>query len=78
MRSAGCVWRIVEFLRAGIGCRVWFALPVYAAKQLQMLKMEEGHHEGMKWVARRLWSGHQTDYGLNFGGKGSVLLRVCL
>ena len=43
----------------------------------QMLKVEEGHYEGARWVAQRLWNGDETDYGLNFGGKGS-LLRITL
>ncbi len=29
------------------------------------------------WVPQRLWNGDETDYGLNFGGKGA-LLRVTL
>jgi hypothetical protein len=67
-----------EFLVAGIDCRVQFALPVHSAgKQPQMLKVEEGHYDGTTWVPTRLWNGDETDYGLNFGGKGS-LLRVTL
>jgi len=67
-----------EFLVAGIDCRVQFALPVHSsAKQSQMLKVEEGHYEGTKWIPTRLWNGDETDYGLNFGGKGS-LLRITM
>jgi len=79
-----------EFLVAGIDCRVQFALPVPSnGKQSQMLKVEEGHYEwgapnssnpgrdGATWVPTRLWNGDETDYGLNFGGKGS-LLRVTM
>ena len=67
-----------QFLVAGIDCRVQFALPVHAGgKQAQMLKVEEGHYEGAKWIPTRLWNGDETDYGLNFGGKGS-LLRVTM
>jgi beta-galactosidase GanA len=67
-----------EFLVAGIDCRVQFALPVHSnGKQPQMLKVEEGHYEGTKWIPTRLWNGDETDYGLNFGGKGS-LLRVTI
>jgi beta-galactosidase GanA len=67
-----------EFLVAGIDCRVQFALPMHSnGKQAQMLKVEEGHYNGTKWIATRLWNGDETDYGLNFGGKGS-LLRVTL
>jgi len=67
-----------EFLVAGIDCRVQFALPVHSTgKQPQMLKVEEGRYDGTKWIATRLWNGDETDYGLNFGGKGS-LLRITL
>jgi beta-galactosidase GanA len=67
-----------EFLVAGIDCRVQFALPVHSGgKQAQMLKFEEGHYDGTTWVPQRLWNGDETDYGLNFGGKGS-LLRVTM
>jgi beta-galactosidase GanA len=67
-----------EFLVAGIDCRVQFALPVHSdGKQPQMLKVEEGHYDGTKWMPTRLWNGDETDYGLNFGGKGS-LLRVTM
>ena len=67
-----------EFLVAGIDCRVQFALPVPSnGKQAQMLKVEEGHYDGTRWTPTRLWNGDETDYGLNFGGKGS-LLRVTM
>jgi hypothetical protein len=67
-----------EFLVAAIDCRVQFALPVHAnGKQPQMLKVEEGHYDGSTWIPTRLWNGDETDYGLNFGGKGS-LLRITL
>jgi hypothetical protein len=67
-----------EFLVAGIDCRVQFALPVHSGgKQAQMLKVEEGHYDGTTWVPQRLWNGDETDYGLNFGGTGS-LLRVTM
>jgi beta-galactosidase GanA len=63
-----------KFLVAGIDCRVQFALPVHAnGKQAQMLKVEEGRYDGTTWVPIRLWNGDETDYGLNFGGKGSLL-----
>jgi beta-galactosidase GanA len=67
-----------EFLVAGIDCRVQFLLPVHSGgKQPQMLKVEEGRYDGTTWVPMRLWNGDETDYGLNFGGKGS-LLRVTM
>ncbi len=52
--------------------------PVHAdGKQMQLLRVEEGRYDGTTWVPTRLWNGDETDYGLNFGGKGS-LLRVKL
>jgi beta-galactosidase GanA len=67
-----------EFLVAGIDCRVQFALPIPAkGRQMQLLRVEEGHYDGTTWIPSRLWNGDETDYGLNFGGKGS-LLRVKL
>jgi hypothetical protein len=67
-----------QFLVAAIDCRVQFALPVHSGgKQAQMLKVEEGRYDGTTWVPLRLWNGDETDYGLNFGGKGS-LLRVTM
>ena len=64
-----------EFLVAGIDCRVQFATPVHSGKQVQLLRVEEGRYDGATWIPSRLWNGDETDYGLNFGGKGS-LLRV--
>lgn len=67
-----------EFLVAAIDCRVQFALPVQSnGKQPQMLKVEEGRYDGTRWIPTRLWNGDETDYGLNFGGKGS-LLRITM
>ena len=67
-----------EFLVAGIDCRVQFVPPVHAGgKQMQLLRVEEGRYDGTTWIPSRLWNGDETDYGLNFGGKGS-LLRVKL
>jgi beta-galactosidase GanA len=66
-----------EFLVAGIDCRVQFAPRVHAGKQVQLLRVEEGRYDRTTWVRSRLWNGDETDYGLNFGGKGS-LLRVKL
>jgi len=62
-----------EFLVAGIDCRVQFLPAVHSTKQMQLLKVEEGHYDGETWVPTRLWNGDETDYGLNFGGKGSLL-----
>ncbi|WP_198152237.1 DUF5597 domain-containing protein [Granulicella tundricola] len=62
-----------EFLVAGIDCRVMFEAPVHSKTQVQMLTVEEGRYDGETWVPGRLWNGDETDYGLNFGGKGSLL-----
>ena len=64
-----------EFLVGGIDCRVQFLPDVHSSKQMQLLRVEEGRYEGESWMPSRLWNGDETDYGLNFGGKGS-LLRV--
>jgi beta-galactosidase GanA len=64
-----------EFLVAGIDCRVEFLPSVHSTKKMQFLKVEEGRYDGETWIPSRLWNGDETDYGLNFGGKGS-LLRV--
>ncbi len=67
-----------QFLVAGIDCRVHFALPLHSgSKQPQILKVEEGRYDGATWIPTRLWNGDETDYGLNFGGKGS-LLRITM
>jgi len=63
-----------QFLVAGIDCRVQFAPPVPSGGKLtQLLKVEEGHYVADKWIVTRLWNGDETDYGLNFGGTGSLL-----
>ena len=62
-----------EYLVAGIDCRVQFLPTVHSTKQMQMLKVEEGRYDGETWIPTRLWNGDETDYGLNFGGKGSLL-----
>jgi len=63
-----------EFLVAGIDCRIQFAEPIHAhGKQMQLLRVEEGHYNGATWITTRLWNGDETDHGLNFGGVGSVL-----
>jgi beta-galactosidase GanA len=42
-----------------------------------MARVEEGHYEDGRWVFERVWSGDQTDYGLNFTSRPQVL-RVTL
>jgi beta-galactosidase GanA len=63
-----------QFVVAGIDCRVQFILPPgITGKQPQLLKVEEGTYDGTHFTASRLWNGDETDYGLNFGGHGTVL-----
>jgi hypothetical protein len=65
-----------EFLVAGIDCRVQFSSTIYPpGPPMQLLRVEEGSYVDGAWKPLRLWNGDETDYGLNFGGAGS-LLRV--
>jgi beta-galactosidase GanA len=66
-----------QFLVAGIDCRVHFATEVHSHEEMQLVKVEEGRFDGTTFIPGRLWNGDETDNGLNFGGKGSVL-RVTL
>jgi hypothetical protein len=66
-----------QFLVAGIDCRVHFATAVHDPKETQLVKVEEGTWNGTTFTPGRLWNGDETDNGLNFGGKGSIL-RVTL
>lgn len=66
-----------EFLVAGTGLRLRFALSAPAAGEaMQLLAVEEGSFEDGRWTMRRRWNGDQTDYGLNL--TEPVLLRVRL
>ena len=42
-----------------------------------MTRVEEGRYEEGRWVLDRVWSGDQTDYGLDFTALPQVL-RVTL
>jgi hypothetical protein len=44
---------------------------------MQLVKVEEGTYNGTTFTPGRLWNGDETDNGLNFGGKGSIL-RITL
>jgi beta-galactosidase GanA len=62
-----------EFLVGGIDCRVQFLPDVHSPRQMQLLRVEEGRYDNETWIPSRLWNGDETDYGLNFGGTGSLL-----
>jgi beta-galactosidase GanA len=64
-----------EFLVTGIDCRVAFAPPIgmKGVSGVMFGRVEQGHYAGTTWVVERLWNGDETDYGLNFGGKGTLL-----
>jgi beta-galactosidase GanA len=46
---------------------------VEGGKQMQYIRVEEGHYEGSVWHFDRIWNGDQTDYGLNFTAMQQVL-----
>jgi beta-galactosidase GanA len=62
-----------EFLVAGIDCRVQFLSPIHGDRKVQLVRVEEGRYNGETWVPTRLLNGDETDYGLNFHGKGTIL-----
>jgi beta-galactosidase GanA len=63
-----------EFLVIGRHARVSFALAQPAeGRSGTMSRVEEGHYEDDRWVFERVWSGDQTDYGLNFTARPQVL-----
>lgn len=68
-----------EFLVAGDHVRVRIALePSAVPESAMVLRVEEGRFDGQgKWIFKRVWNGDQTDYGLNFGDK-PTLLRVTM
>jgi beta-galactosidase GanA len=61
-----------EFLVTGMHVRLEFE-PVEGGKQMQYIRVEEGHYEGSVWHFDRIWNGDQTDYGLNFTAMQQVL-----
>ncbi len=61
-----------EFLVTGMHARLEFE-PVETGKQMQFLRVEEGHYVDGVWKFERLWNGDQTDYGLNFTSLPQVL-----
>jgi beta-galactosidase GanA len=61
-----------QFLVTGMHVRLEFE-PTEAGKQMQYIRVEEGHYEKDVWHFDRIWNGDQTDYGLNFTDMQQVL-----
>ena len=67
-----------SFLVAGFFCRVDFQVSDTASgKQREYLRVEEGTYQNGMFEPIRIWSGDQTDWGLNFTSS-PVVLRVSL
>jgi len=64
-----------EFLVSGYFCRVDFEATAPARREY--LRVEEGLYQGKTFTPARIWSGDQTDWGLNFNSQ-TQLLRVRL
>lgn len=64
-----------QFLVSGLHARVSFSSAGSGSPPSLMVRVEEGHYEGTRWVFERVWNGDQTDYGLNFTS-APQLLRV--
>jgi beta-galactosidase GanA len=63
-----------EFLVIGRHARVSFALAQPdPGSHFTMARVEEGRYADGRWVIDRVWSGDQTDYGLNFTALPQVL-----
>jgi beta-galactosidase GanA len=63
-----------ELLVIGRYARISFDLDEPAPeKHAMMARVEEGHYQDGRWVFERVWSGDQTDYGLNFTARPQVL-----
>jgi beta-galactosidase GanA len=63
-----------EFLVIGRHARVTFGPAGNPpGRSGTMARVEEGHYEDDRWVFERVWSGDQTDYGLNFTDRPQVL-----
>lgn len=63
-----------QFVVAGFSTRVDFVLANSASHEHpQYLRVEEGIYEGNSWKATRWLNGDETDYGMDFGKKGSIL-----
>jgi beta-galactosidase GanA len=63
-----------EYLIVGVNARV--TLGPADAKLVDRAiidRVEEGHYDHGKWVFERVWNGDETDYGLNFTDKPSIL-----
>ncbi|HEX8485335.1 DUF5597 domain-containing protein [Sphingomonas sp.] len=66
-----------EFLVTGDHVRFDFAAAKGGSPNGMVLRVEQGHYDGERWIVDRLWNGDQTDYGLNFIDK-PVWLKVVM
>ncbi|MBB5356935.1 beta-galactosidase GanA [Rhodanobacter sp. ANJX3] len=64
-----------EFLVCGVDARVEFERHNDDHRHGQLLRVEQGSFIDGQWHMQRLWNGDETDYGLNFGSR-PTLLRV--
>lgn len=63
-----------DYLVTGFDARVSFAFAQpEPGRTLMLVRVEEGHFEGDRWVFERVWNGDQTDYGLNLNSNPHVL-----
>ena len=62
-----------EFLLVGDHVRVDFHAAPGTAPNGMILRVEEGSFEDGQWVVKRLWTGDQTDYGINLLDRPQVL-----
>ncbi|MBL4828074.1 MAG: DUF5597 domain-containing protein [Spongiibacteraceae bacterium] len=63
-----------EYLVTGFRTRLGFKASAENKERSFMIeRVEEGHFEKGKWVFHRVWNGDQTDWGLNFGTKPTLL-----
>jgi len=63
-----------EFLVVGQNARVSFGLAApESGREATLVRVEEGRYAAGEWVFERVWSGDQTDYGLNFTERPRVL-----
>jgi beta-galactosidase GanA len=64
-----------QFLVTGFNARVELERHDDDHKHGQLLRVEEGSYVHGQWQMQRLWNGDETDYGLNFDDR-PTLLRV--
>jgi len=64
-----------DYLVAGDHVRLTFAPRAGGKPHGLVVRVEEGHFDGERWIFDRVWNGDQTDYGLNFTDR-PVWIRV--